>query len=57
MMGIENDGRQPLEVRGRTVDEIQELAACGVEPFLPADGRELEAQLGEFALAVRPALG
>lgn len=56
-MGIENEGRQPLEVRGQLVDEIQELAACGACEFLPSDGRELEAQMGEFALAVRPALG
>jgi probable F420-dependent oxidoreductase len=43
------------------VDQIQELAACGVEhlvcEFLAADGRELEIQMSEFALRVRPALG
>jgi probable F420-dependent oxidoreductase len=42
------------------VAEIQELAACGVEhlvcEFLAADGAELEAQMGEFAQRVRPAV-
>jgi probable F420-dependent oxidoreductase len=42
------------------VAETQELAACGVEhlvcEFLAADGAELEAQMGEFAQRVRPAV-
>jgi probable F420-dependent oxidoreductase len=42
------------------VDQIGELAACGVEhlvlEFLAADGRELEAQMSGFAERVRPRL-
>ena len=40
------------------VDQIAELAACGVEhlvlEFLAADGRELDAQMTIFAERVRP---
>jgi probable F420-dependent oxidoreductase len=42
------------------VDQIGELAACGVEhlvlEFLSADGRELDEQLASFAERVRPQL-
>ena len=44
---------------GAIVDQIQELAACGVEhlvvELLAADGRELEQQMTAFAERVRPA--
>jgi len=42
------------------VDQVAELAACGVEDlvleFLSADGRELDEQMGVFAERVRPRL-
>jgi alkanesulfonate monooxygenase SsuD/methylene tetrahydromethanopterin reductase-like flavin-dependent oxidoreductase (luciferase family) len=42
------------------VDQIAELAACGVEElvleFLAADGRELDGQMAAFAERVRPRL-
>ena len=42
------------------VDQLAELAACGVEhlvlEFLAADGRELEGQMAAFAERVRPKL-
>jgi probable F420-dependent oxidoreductase len=45
---------------GRLVDEIAELADCGVEhlvvEFLAADGGELESQMRVFAERVRPRL-
>jgi len=44
----------------RLVDQIAELADCGVEhlvlEFLVADGPELDAQMAAFAERVRPKL-
>jgi len=67
---IERPGRSaPASVRGghllagepaALVDQIAELAACGVEhlvlEFLSADGRDLDEQLAVFAERVRPRL-
>ena len=60
MRRLRVDGRVIAGEPARLVEQIAELAECGVEhlvlEFLSADGRELDDQMAVFAERVRPKL-